>query len=403
MNNNIKNYMLVTGAYWGFTLTDGALRMLVLLYFYSLGYTPFEISLLFLFYEFFGIITNLLGGWIGAKMGLKVTLFSGLALQIIALTLLAFFNPEWSILRSVTYVICSQALSGVAKDLTKLSSKSAIKVVIPKEKTGALFKWVALLTGSKNALKGMGFFLGGVLLNWLEFDGALIVMAVGLSIILFLTVSNLPGNLGQVNKQTKFEQILSKSSDINWLSGARFFLFGSRDIWFVVGLPLFLAGTMNWNHKEVGTYMAIWIIVYGFIQALAPKILNQFGKKPEPKLSRFWISALFLITLSIIFSIQLGTSPNFIIIFGLLLFGFAFAVNSAIHSYLVLAYSKAENVSLNVGFYYMANAGGRLIGTFLSGILYQWGGLVLCLIVSGIFLLLSWSLSLALPNLIKEL
>ena len=63
MSSAIRNYALVTGAYWGFTLTDGALRMLVLLHFYALGYSAFEIALLFVLYEFAGIITNLVGGW----------------------------------------------------------------------------------------------------------------------------------------------------------------------------------------------------------------------------------------------------------------------------------------------------------------------------------------------------
>jgi hypothetical protein len=64
---------------------------------------------------------------------------------------------------------------------------------------------------------------------------------------------------------------------------------------------------------------------------------------------------------------------------GLLAFGVVFAVNSALHSYLILAFTKAERVTMDVGYYYMANAGGRLAGTLLSGLTYQVGGLTFML------------------------
>ncbi len=403
MNNDYSKYIQVTVAYWGFTLTDGALRMLVLLHFHSLGYSPFEISLLFLFYEFFGIVTNLIGGWIAAKIGLKVTLLLGLSLQVIALCVLALFNPAWPVALGVTFVMTMQAISGIAKDLTKLSSKSAVKLIVPKDEHGILFKWVAALTGSKNALKGIGFFMGGALLGWLGFSWALITMASGLAIILLITVISLPANLGQVSNRVKFRHIFSKSADINWLSGARFFLFGSRDIWFVVGLPLFFTVTMGWDHLQIGGYMATWVIAYGLVQVATPKLLKRSGQLPDGMLSRRWIVVLILVTVSISGTVYIGIAPGLSVAIGLLIFGFVFAINSTIHSYLVLAYSKVDNISLDVGFYYMANAGGRLIGTLLSGLMYQWGGFIFCLLVSLAFLIGCWLLSLALPDGTKKL
>lgn len=398
MNDDTHKYALVTGAYWGFTLTDGALRMLVLLHFNGLGYSPFEIALLFLFYEFFGIVTNLIGGWIATRVGLKATLFAGLALQVIALSLLALFDPAWPGVIGVAYVMALQALSGIAKDLTKLSSKSAVKLVVPKDENVVLFKWVAVLTGSKNTLKGIGFFMGGALLSSFGFTGALTAMAGGLVIILLMTVISLPGDLGQASTRVEFNQILSKNPDINWLSGARFFLFGSRDIWFVVGLPLFLAVTMDWDHLQVGCYMAAWVIAYGLVQVVTPKLFKRPGKLPDGTLSRRWIVILILVTIAISAAVQASIAPSLSVLIGLLVFGFVFAINSAIHSYLVLAYSEADHVSLNVGFYYMANAGGRFVGTLLSGLMYQLGGFILCLSMSVVFLVASWLLSLTLPN-----
>ncbi len=398
--SELRNYALVTGAYWGFTLTDGALRMLVLLHFHERGYTPVQIAFLFLLYEFFGIVTNLVGGWIGSHLGLKVTLFAGLALQVFALSLLALLDPGWSAAVAVAYVMAAQALSGIAKDLTKMSSKSAIKVLIPEGSQGALFKWVALLTGSKNALKGAGFFLGGVLLTGLGFRGALFAMAAALALVLAVSVLSLPREMGRAKKKVKFSRILSKSREINLLSAARLFLFGSRDVWFVVGLPVFLSASLGWSHAEVGGFLALWVIGYGAVQSLAPNLLRRglAGGTPQGGSASVGAFGLAALTALIALGVQAGLSPWLTVVAGLALFGVVFALNSAVHSYLILAYTASDDVALNVGFYYMANAAGRLLGTLLSGVVFQWAGLSGCLWVSLLLLVAAGCLSLPLPR-----
>jgi predicted MFS family arabinose efflux permease len=397
---DLRNYALVTGAYWGFTLTDGALRMLVLLHFHELGYSAVQIAFLFLLYEFFGIVTNLIGGWLGAHLGLKITLFAGLALQIVALSALALLDPAWPVAASVAYVMGLQALSGIAKDLTKMSSKSAIKVLVPAEAESALFKWVALLTGSKNALKGIGFFLGGLLLATVGFRFALWLMAGGLTLVLLATLVLLPREIGMAQKKIRFSAILSKSRDINRLSAARLFLFGARDIWFVVALPVFLSASLGWSHAEVGGFLALWVIGYGAVQALAPNLLNIFlaGGTPRGRTAGNGAFALAALTALIAIGVAAGLPPWLTVVAGLALFGLIFAINSAVHSYLILAYTGPDDVALNVGFYYMANAAGRLIGTLLSGIVFQLAGLVGCLWVSAGFVLLAGCISLLLPR-----
>ena len=395
----IRNYALVTAAYWGFTITDGALRMLVLLYFHTLGYTPLEVAMLFLFYEIFGIVTNLFGGWIGARSGVKLTLYGGIALQIVALLLLMPVNESWAIALAVPYVMFAQALSGIAKDLTKMSSKSAIRLVIPKEAQSSLFRWVAILTGSKNALKGVGFFLGGLLLSAFCYVNALAIMAAGLFVVL-LSSRWLPAGMGKVKAKVKFRQLFSKSPEINILSGARFFLFGARDVWFVVGLPVFLYSVLNWSFEQVGGFLAIWVIGYGLVQSLAPMLLRRFGsgRSPQAGTIRFWTGLLIAIPAMIAIALNLNLPPGQTIIIGLMIFGIVFAFNSAVHSYLVLAYTEDDKVALNVGFYYMANSGGRLAGTVLSGLVFQFYGLVGCLWVSTLFVLLAELVTLKLPN-----
>jgi len=393
---NLRNYILVTGAYWGFTLTDGALRMLVLLHFFNLGYSPVTLAFLFLLYEFCGIVTNLLGGWIASRLGLRVTLVAGLALQVAALGMLALLNPAWSEPASVTWVMISQALSGIAKDLTKMSSKSAIKVLVPAEAKGTLFKWVAVLTGSKNALKGAGFFVGSFLLATAGFAGGLWIMAGALALVWIGSWVSLPPALGQAKTKAGWRDLFAKSREINLLCVARFFLFGARDIWFVVGVPVFLRGVLGWSFPQVGAFMAFWVIGYGLIQGAAPAILR--GRTPAGGTAAAIAFALALVAAAIPAGLAAGLPPAAVIIGGLALFGAIFALNSAVHSYLILDYTDGDKVALNVGFYYMANAGGRLIGCLLSGLLYQWAGLAGCLWGAFAFALVAALVALKLPR-----
>jgi predicted MFS family arabinose efflux permease len=393
---NLRNYIVVTGAYWGFTITDGALRMLVLLHFFHLGYSPVQLAFLFLFYEFFGIVTNLLGGWLGSQMGLRITLIGGLVLQVLSLGLLALLNPSWSVAVSVTYVMVMQSMSGIAKDLTKMSAKSSIKVLVPKDAEGALFKWVAILTGSKNALKGVGFFVGGLLLAAAGYAGALWIMAVVLLAVSLVSWSMLPPDMGQAKAKVGFREIFSKTPEINVLSIARFFLFGARDIWFVVGVPIFLEGTLGWSFSRVGTFMALWVIGYGIVQSLAPVILR--GHNPNGVTATWTAFALAGVAAAVPLALSSNIPPQAGIISGLALFGVVFAINSAVHSYLILDYTEGDKVALNVGFYYMANAGGRLIGCLLSGVLFETAGLAGCLWGTFAFSLIAALITLRLPR-----
>lgn len=397
---DLRNYATVTAAYWGFTLTDGALRMLVLLHFHTLGYSPLELAFLFLLYEFFGVVTNLMAGWIGARFGLKLTLYCGLGLQVFALWMLSTLDPAWEKSAAVAFVVAAQGLSGIAKDLTKMSAKSAIKLVVPDRAHSALFKWVALLTGSKNALKGAGFFMGAALLAGFGFVHALWAMAAGLALILLAAGTLLPDDMGKAKAKVKFTAILSKSRAINLLSAARFFLFGARDVWFVVGVPIFLYEGIGWSFMEVGTFMACWVIGYGGVQAMAPRIVRRSGdgRSSETRAAQGWAFALAALPVGIALLVQADIAPEATVVLGLALFGVVFAVNSAIHSYLILSFSDTDKVALNVGFYYMANAGGRLVGCLLSGLSYQFWGLTGCLATASVMVLAAAALTLVLAR-----
>ncbi len=395
----VRNYILVTLAYWAFTLTDGALRMLVVLHFHELGYTPVQLAFLFLFYEFFGIVTNLFGGWLAAHMGLRVTLLGGLALQVLALGMLALVDPTWGQAASVAYVMGAQSLSGIAKDLTKMSAKSTIKVLVPEQQETALFKWVALLTGSKNALKGVGFFLGGFLLSMIGYRNALLGMAAALVLVLAFSVASLPRELGKTKAKAKFKGLLSKTREVNVLSGARLFLFGARDIWFVVGVPVFLTASLGFTFTEVGSLLALWVIGYGAIQAMAPALISRFtqGRAPQGRAARVLAFLLAFTMVGVAASLGAGARPTLVLLLGLGAFGVVFAVNSSVHSYLILAYSDGDKVAMNVGFYYMANAAGRLLGTLLSGITFQAAGVLGCLWGSAAFAVMAGCSSMLLP------
>ncbi|KAE9628595.1 organoarsenical effux MFS transporter ArsJ [Parasedimentitalea maritima] len=396
-------YITVTAAYWAFMLTDGALRMLVLLHFHSLGFSPVQLSYLFVLYEVAGVITNLSAGWIAARFGLTSTLYAGLSLQVIALLALSQLEPTWGISLSVVFVMLVQGLSGVAKDLAKMSSKSAVKILAPAD-GGGLFKWVALLTGSKNAIKGAGFLLGAVLLAILGFVPSVLAMAAILLAILIAVILGMPTGLPAGRKEAKFSEVLSKNRNINWLSFARLFLFGARDVWFVVGIPIYFYAVLSDGSEAgnrnafftIGSFMAVWTILYGVVQGYAPKLLKASSRTKIDLLQQAQIWAALLIPVPAVLSLVVFTAqePSGVltgcIILGLIVFGGIFAVNSSLHSYLILSFTDAKRVTLDVGFYYMANAAGRLLGTVLSGLSYQVGGLPLCLATAGFMVLISY-------------
>ena len=404
MTTAVRNYLIVTASYWGFTLVDGALRMLVLLHFFKLGYSPFTLAFLFVLYEIAGIVANLAGGWLAVRFGIPHMLAVGQGLQVLGLVMLSALDPAWTAAASVVWVMAAQGISGLAKDFTKTASKSAIKATSA-EGSGQLFTWVAWFTGSKNAMKGAGFFVGGLLLDAMGFKAALWLMAALIGVVFVLGVVALPRELGKAKSSKSMRELFAKSRGVNLLAAARVFLFGARDVWFVVGLPVFLYAN-GWRFAEVGAFLALWTIAYGGVQAFAPSLVRRSpdGLSAEIPAARLW-SAL-LAAIPVVLALLLMSPglwrPDLVVAIGLALFGLPFAVNSSLHSYLILAYAGSEKAAEDVGFYYAANALGRLIGILLSGALYQAGGMVACLIGSAVMLGMCWLFTLTLPAAVDE-
>jgi MFS family permease len=392
------HYAIVTAAYWGFTLSDGALRMLVLLHFYQLGYSPFTLAFLFLLYEAMGVVANLLGGWLATRYGIARMLTVGLATQITGFLLLSALSPTWTAALSVAWVVLAQGVCGVAKDLTKTASKSAIKLTAGNA-SGQLFKWVAFFTGSKNAMKGVGFFLGGVLLQSVGFQQALWIMAALLAVVFVGVVAFVPPLMGMAQASKSAKELFAKNRGINLLAAARVVLFGARDVWFVVGVPVFLYAS-GWTFTMVGAFLALWTIGYGAVQAVAPALVkrSEDGLSTEVPAARLWSALLALVPMALAGLVWMEVANlEWVVVAGLGVFGVAFAVNSSVHSYLILAYAGSEKAAEDVGFYYAANALGRFFGTLMSGLLYQWGGLLAALLGSALMLAICWAVTLALP------
>jgi len=407
----------VTAAYWAFMLTDGALRMLVLLHFHSLGFSALQLVWLFLLYELAGVVTNLAAGWIGTRFGLVSTLVSGLLLQVLALLALAELDAGWGMAASLAFVALVQGASGVAKDLTKTGAKSAVKRLAPRDAPdGALFRIVALLTGSKNAIKGLGFLLGGALLAALGFRDALLVLAAGLTAVFIAVTAFVPGGLGRANPNSRVTELFSTSRAVNRLAAARVFLFGARDAWFVIGIPVyfhsvFSDGTAAGDARAfalVGTFMAVWIIGYGAVQGAAPALLGASRRDVAQALgqARRWAGALaaLIAALALAAWIAGANGPDAaaghgadaawlapLLVAGLLAFGVVFALNSSLHSYLIVALARHDRTAMDVGVYYSANALGRLTGTLLSGVAYQLGGVAGCLSAAMAMAMASWA------------
>lgn len=358
-----RGLLLVTLCYCTFMLSDGALRMMVLLHLHDHGQTPFTLALLLLPYEAAGVVTNLLGGWLGGRFGQKPVLLTGLALQVAACLLLAV-DAAWL---TLPYVMATQVLSGIAKDLAKNAAKSYVRVLAPAAPAGPLFRLIAGMTGSKNAMKGLGFFAGGALLASAGFRGTNLALAVLLLGMLLVAAHTLPGTAPRA--RPALAAVLVQTAPVHWLALARLFLFGSRDAWFAVALPLFLSAAWGLGSGAVGGVLALCVMGYGAVQAVAPRLVRVRDLGGGTRVAAATTLGLLAPLALTAYALQ-GAQPNGWVLGGLLLYGGLFAVTSSLHSWLVVAMAGAERTAERVGFYYAANALGRLTGTLASGWLF---------------------------------
>jgi len=360
------DYLLVTLSYLAFTLTDGAMRMLVLLHLHAQGETAWGLALILLPYEAAGVFTNLLSGFLGARFGLKPILTVGLLLQAGACLLLAADPARLSI----TYVALTQILSGVAKDFVKNSAKSYVKALQPENQGARLFRWVAWMTGSKNAMKGVGFFAGGALLGWVGFSGTNLGLGGALIAASAFSAVTLPSIKGRAN--ARLRGVVLHDTSVLWLSGARLFLFGSRDTWFAVALPLFLASA-GWPSITVGAVLAGWVVCYGAVQAFTPSLTRASNTRAASASTARWTLSLLLplapAALALWFLPNIASTAT--VLLAVSIYGVFFAVTSSLHSWLIVAAHDGEKLPERVGFYYAANAAGRLVGTACSGALFS--------------------------------
>jgi len=231
----LRPFVIISITYLLFTVTDGAIRMIVLLHAYSKSFSALQVAVMFTLYELAGVFTNLAAGMMGARWGIRFTLIVGLCLQIFSYGLLFGWNDDWSQRTAIIYVTIAQMFAGIAKDLTKLGGKTVTKLVTPEGRHTRLFRLVSLLTGWKNSLKGVGYFRGSALLE-VSYDAALGFM-IGLIVIAMpFAIFGLDKNLGTAKKKNASlkEIFVLDNFNLNVLSLARLFLFASRDFWFEV-------------------------------------------------------------------------------------------------------------------------------------------------------------------------
>lgn len=383
----LKPFVVISSSYLLFTITDGGVRTIVLFNAFERDFTAFQVSLMFVLYELAGVVTNFLAGIAGARWGLRSTLLAGLCLQVVGIGMLFGWQKSFTKTEAIIFVTVAQMLSGIAKDLVKLGGKAVTKLVTPEGKEGRLFKMVSMITGLKNSLKGVGMFIGAALVQ-VTYFGALGTM---LGIVLLAVpwaVLSLESDLGRMRRENiTLSSIFKKNHNVNFLSAARFFLFASRDAWFEVPLPFYLRSPegFGWERAAAGAFLGGWVIMYGQVQSWTPQLFSKpLRQFPANKYhATLWVAILLVIP-ALLGSVmqfsdvfQSGTSQAAkiaIVVVALVAFAVVFAVNSSIHSYLVVKYSEGDKVAMNVGFYYMSNAAGRLIGTLVGGALFQWVG-----------------------------
>lgn len=421
----LRPFVIISSSYLLFTITDGAIRMIVLLHAYNKSFSALQVAIMFTLYELAGVFTNLAAGFMGAKWGIKFTLIIGLSLQIFSYGLLFGWQDDWTKQQAIVYVTIAQMFAGVAKDLTKLGGKTVTKLVTPEEKTTKLFKLVSLITGWKNSLKGVGYFLGSALLA-VSYELALSVMMVLVVLAMPWAIFGLDRELGTAkSKNASWKDVFKlDNTNLNYLCLARLFLFASRDFWFEVPLPFFLrspsceglgidtclvdsdcvtnavcgvesmlceninagggCGGLGADRVVVGALLGGYIILYGQVQSWTPQLVTgPLDQTPPNKLTEVLWGLLNCLP-TLLMAIAAMWAPAFQdgnqsamtgwIIFSVVMFAIVFAINSSIHSFLVVSYAKMDKVAVSVGFYYMSNALGRLLGTLGSGILYTFVG-----------------------------
>ncbi|CAM9245362.1 unnamed protein product [Scytosiphon promiscuus] len=420
----MRNLYTAAMSYNGYTVTDGALRLIVLLHAADLGFNAIEIAFMFSAYEVAGVFTNLFGGVAGSKYGLRCTLLTSLTLQIACLAALTQTEPILGDLKEATpgstryleatiYITAWQALAGVAKDLMKLTGKATPKLVTKEGAEGRLFQLVAWLTGMKNALKGFGSFLGALLVAQIGYVDSLWILVGICGIFVPVGIFGMDRGLGvSPGKNIDWKSLFSKGRNVNVLSAARFFLFGSRDVWFEIGLPLFLRVELGWKRELVGLILAGYIVIYGNLQAASTKLYkNADGTSRQPtgaaayKWAAYCSLAPLITGIATYFTHKVAESDlatALVLITGVVAFAAMFAVNSSVHSYLIVSYSNKDKVAMDLGFYYMANAMGRLVGVLVGGFLYHYTsddfGLSMCLIVACPFLVAAAAIAYRLPD-----
>lgn len=420
----LRPFVIISSSYLLFTITDGAIRMIVLLHAYNKSFSALEVSIMFSLYELAGVFTNLAAGLMGAKWGIKFTLIIGLSLQLLSYGLMFGWQDSWTKSEAIIYVTVAQMFAGIAKDLTKLGGKTVTKLVTPDEKETQLFKLVSFITGWKNSLKGVGYFAGAALLQ-VSYVLALSVMMALVLIAMPWAICGLDRSLGTAKKKnaTWKDAFKMDNQKLNLLSAARLFLFASRDFWFEVPLPFFLrapaceglgtetcfqssdcsqgaicgssgyceninpgggCGGLGLERVVVGAILGGYIILYGQVQSLTPQLVTgPLRQSPPNKLTEvFW--GLINCVPTLIMAVAMMLAPSFVnadademtIWFAVNVVAFAviFAINSSIHSFLVVNYAAKDKVAVSVGFYYMSNACGRLMGTIGSGVLYTFIG-----------------------------
>ena len=379
-------FLLVSLCYQGFTLSDGALRMLVLLHLNQQGRTPWALLLVLLPYEIAGVFTNLLGGWLGARHGLKLPLLLGLVLQSLACLALGL-----AVAPSLAFVMLTQVASGIAKDLAKTAAKSYVRA-LPAGADDRLFARVGWLTGSKNVTKGLGFFVGGALLTAVGFQVTNLALAAALLAIALLAIWLLPNPPGK--PRARIARVADHGPPVRWLALARLFLFAARDAWFAIAVPLYLATSLQWPSAWIGTFLSVWVIGYGLVQAATPLWWPAPSTASGVRRTRVTTALLVVPLLATSAALWAGLAGGPALVLGLCAFGAVFAVTSSLHSWLVLAIARGDDVVERVGFYYAANSAGRLLGTVLSGALFALGtgaeaGLLACLLAATTLTLLA--------------
>ena len=377
MESHKRAITIVALGYWSAALTNGALRVIVPIYFASVGVSISKIAFLFFLFKFAEIFAPMGIGVMLNRLGYKRTFIAGLVVHSVISSF--YMVPSFVLLYIERFV----------RGLLYMADMSAVYVkhFSLKEKQRFL---INMILGLKEASKGIGMIGGGLLIAVLPIENTLLIFSAFTAVSAFVALWYLPDLKEQVKLPVlKIWGAVDKK--IKTLGLGFGLLNGGLDAWGVVVLPVYLTKVLGVTPAFVGTVMMAEYIFQGLIVTFFSKYVNL---RWEPR-TLLILSGLLLIPVSLALSLATTLYPFLTLVF---VYMFFFSVAMVYYNHLMLDFASEEKTSLDLATYTTLTNIFKPIGVFASGLLAESLGFSSAYYFASLLILSSTLTCLALPK-----